>query len=244
MLGAIGTPEEGQSATPSPVSRKRLGQFRLRPKTQRGREQAANPLTRRGLWPRRGGGRARPGVPARCEARCAARLPHSSRASLPAWLGTGRDTQLQALSLGAVAPPHSAAVTLAGDCRRAPCVHVCVRVQARDTCPWRWSGHPQQPPQTPARFLASAYERPQAWLEPTSFPANTWSGGRQIPNLDQTPPEAVGQACWDALPWAGCVSRQLSAGHTPGRISAPRGPLLPGPPSVRRGQAGERMAVT
>ena len=117
-------------------------------------------------------------------------------------------------------PSRSGAVILTGNCRRAPCVHTRVSVQAGHTCPWRRPGQPRQPPQAPARFQLSACERPQAWLEPLGLPASTRSGGRQIPNLDRTPPEAVGQACWDALPWAGCVSGQLSAGHTPGWISA------------------------
>lgn len=52
---------------------------------------------------------------------------------------------------------------------------------------------------------------------------------RQIPNLDQTPPEAIGQACWDALPRAGCVPDScLLRAHTSADFSL-REPLLPGP---------------
>ena len=130
-----------------------------------------------------------------CPARCTAYLPHSLRTSLAAQLGTDRDTQLQALRPGAVAPSRSGAVILTGNCQRAPGVHTRVSVRPGHTCPWRRPGQPQQPSQAPAQFQVSAYERPQAWLEPLGLSANTRPGGRQIPNLDQMPPEAVWQAC-------------------------------------------------
>lgn len=124
------TPKEGQSSTPVPSQKETARPVQTQTRDATGPRAGCQPA--HAERPLAGTGRraclAR--CEARCEARCAARLPPRSRASLPAWLGTGRDTQLQALSLGAVAPSRSGAVILTGSCQRAPCVRACVSVQA------------------------------------------------------------------------------------------------------------------